>query len=248
MRKTTTSKAEKARLLRLYENRGEFWKNFTTDQRGSKEVVFILDEIDRRGKSLQEQAAQQAKADRKQAKADRKQAAIANAAAAAKAKADRVTAKGKAMDDRAAILAERKARGAEGRRITNRNAQRKYMADPINRLSNRVSTNLRTRLRGIGFVKGRRSWESLLGYTAGELRVHLENQFQRGMTWANYGKWHIDHIAPVASFRECSEEEFFQNCWSLKNLRPLWAAENQSRGGKMKRLRIAEKGQNTGVV
>jgi hypothetical protein len=241
MRKTTTSKAEKARLLRLYENRGEFWKNLTTDQRGSKEVVFILDEIDRRGKSLQEQVVQKVKADRMAASA-------AKAKAARKAKADRVLANGKAMDDRAAILAERTARGAEGRRITNRNSQRKYMADPINRLSNRVSTNLRTRLRGIGFVKGRRSWESLLGYTAGELRVHLENQFQRGMTWANYGKWHIDHIAPVASFRECSEEEFFQNCWSLKNLRPLWAAENQSRGGKMKRLRIAEKGQKTGVL
>jgi hypothetical protein len=241
MRKKTISEAEKARLLRLYENRGEFWKNLTTDQRGSKEVVFILDEIDRRGKSLQEQAARKVKADRMAASA-------AKAKAARKAKADRVLANGKAMDDRAAILAERKARGAEGRRITNRNSQRKYMADPINRLSNRVSTNLRTRLRGIGFVKGRRSWESLLGYTAGELRVHLENQFQRGMTWANYGKWHIDHIAPVASFRECSEEEFFQNCWSLKNLRPLWAAENQSRGGKMKRLRIAEKGQKTGVL
>lgn len=40
----------------------------------------------------------------------------------------------------------------------------------------------------------------LLGYDLSRLMRHLERQFQPGMTWANYGEWHIDHIRPLASF------------------------------------------------
>lgn len=75
--------------------------------------------------------------------------------------------------------------------------------------------------------KAGRRWESLVGYTLGDLTAHLERQFGKGMSWANYGQWHIDHIRPVASFTfSTAEDDDFKACWALTNLRPLWKAEN----------------------
>lgn len=73
-------------------------------------------------------------------------------------------------------------------------------------------------------------WELVVGYTLAKLKKHLEKRFKPGMTWANYGQWHIDHIRPVASFDFSStDSEAFRQCWAMKNLRPLWAWENWRR-------------------
>lgn len=41
------------------------------------------------------------------------------------------------------------------------------------------------------------------------------------------GRWHIDHIRPKSSFTYTSEDDAeFRDCWSLTNLRPLWAKDN----------------------
>jgi len=73
----------------------------------------------------------------------------------------------------------------------------------------------------------------ILGYTPEDLIVHLEKQFNEGMTWENYGEWHIDHIKPISSFIfECSEDEEFKKCWSLDNLQPMWGTENIKKGNK----------------
>lgn len=78
-----------------------------------------------------------------------------------------------------------------------------------------------------GRTKGGKGWQAILGYTADDLRAHLERQFQRGMTWDNYGEWHVDHILPVASFQyETVDSPEFLACWALTNLRPLWARDN----------------------
>jgi len=48
------------------------------------------------------------------------------------------------------------------------------------------------------------------------------------MSWENYGKWHVDHIVPVASFIWTSSDDAeFKACWALTNLRPLWADANR---------------------
>ena len=36
---------------------------------------------------------------------------------------------------------------------------------------------------------------------------HIKNQFVEGMSWANHGEWHIDHIIPLAS--AINEEELY---------------------------------------
>lgn len=62
------------------------------------------------------------------------------------------------------------------------------------------------------------------------LREHLERQFKDGMSWDNYGSWHIDHIVPLSS-ANCSEE--INKLCHYSNLQPLWAYDNLSKGDKI---------------
>jgi hypothetical protein len=71
----------------------------------------------------------------------------------------------------------------------------------------------------------------LVGCTKEEFWKHLEKQFKIGMTRKNYGRWHIDHIKPCASFDlTCSKQQL--KCFNYKNLQPLWASENLRKGVK----------------
>jgi hypothetical protein len=79
----------------------------------------------------------------------------------------------------------------------------------------------------------------IVGYSVHDLKKHLENKFEDGMSWDNYGKWHIDHIIPASSFKYRSYEDIeFKECWSLENLQPLWALDNIKKGAKLKNLVI----------
>jgi hypothetical protein len=65
----------------------------------------------------------------------------------------------------------------------------------------------------------------LIGCDINQLKKHLENKFKSGMTWDNYGVWHIDHIKPLCSFDLRDEGEVKKAC-HYSNLRPLWAEDN----------------------
>ncbi len=65
----------------------------------------------------------------------------------------------------------------------------------------------------------------LLGCSIEALRDYLSSKFQEGMTWDNYGRWHIDHIRPCASF-DLREPENQSSCFHYTNLQPLWAIDN----------------------
>jgi hypothetical protein len=69
-----------------------------------------------------------------------------------------------------------------------------------------------------------------LGCTIEELKIHLESQFEPGMTWENYGEWHIDHIILLSAFNLTKREELLVAC-HVTNLPPLWAKDNLSKGG-----------------
>jgi len=102
---------------------------------------------------------------------------------------------------------------------------------PEGLLNSRMTCAVRRALRG---GKNGRPWERLVGYTAEELRRHIERQFLPGMTWADAGKFHIDHIRPLASFHfDSAEHPDFRAAWALTNLRPMWAADNISKGAKL---------------
>lgn len=69
-----------------------------------------------------------------------------------------------------------------------------------------------------------------LGYTPEELKTHLESLFTKGMSWDNYGEWHIDHIIPLSKYQYTSTNDLsFKECWSLENLQPLWSKDNLSK-------------------
>ena len=69
----------------------------------------------------------------------------------------------------------------------------------------------------------------LVGCSMVKLRRHIASQFTEGMTWANMGAWHIDHIVPCAAF-DLSKPEHQQRCFNYKNLRPMWGGANISKG------------------
>jgi hypothetical protein len=79
-----------------------------------------------------------------------------------------------------------------------------------------------------------RKWELKLGYTIEELKEHLQSQFWDGMSFDNYGEWHIDHIVPQVAFSFTSPDDpAFRDCWGLHNLRPMWSEHNGSKGSLM---------------
>jgi hypothetical protein len=75
------------------------------------------------------------------------------------------------------------------------------------------------------------SSQNLLGYSAKELRAHLESQFEPGMTWDDRDAWHIDHVKPIAAFiAEGVKDPQVIN--ALSNLKPLWAKDNLAKGAR----------------
>lgn len=106
---------------------------------------------------------------------------------------------------------------------------------------NRIETDIsykilqRCRSRLYKAVKGytkSASTQKLIGCTPEELIIHIEQQFQEGMSWDNYGKWHIDHIIPCAAFDFSKKEEQLK-CFNYTNLQPLWAKDNFSKHDKI---------------
>lgn len=101
------------------------------------------------------------------------------------------------------------------------------------KLSCYTRTAIYTSLKESNVVKYSSTFD-LLGYSLDDLIKHLENLFTDGMTWDNYGEWHVDHIKPISSFNFDSEDcAEFKQCWSLDNLQPLWAKDNLSKGAKI---------------
>lgn len=107
-------------------------------------------------------------------------------------------------------------------------ARRKRLAgSPSERIRNATSARIWASLKG----RSDGALFSRLRYSAAELVSHLEARFLPGMTWQNYGKWHVDHIRPCASFDMTDEKDFIE-CWALENLQPLWAKDNLAKGAR----------------
>ena len=80
--------------------------------------------------------------------------------------------------------------------------------------------------------KNGRSWETLVGYTAEQLKQHLEKQFTSEMNWKNHGElWEIDHIKPCAVF-DLTDVNQQKECFNYINTQPLYKTDNRSKGDK----------------
>jgi hypothetical protein len=99
----------------------------------------------------------------------------------------------------------------------------------------RLLSNLRARVRGaIKFYKGEKLFRTmeLIGCSIHDVKLHLESKFTEGMSWENYGKWHIDHIIPCCAFNLIDPQEQLK-CFHYTNLQPLWAEDNLKKGDKI---------------
>ena len=96
----------------------------------------------------------------------------------------------------------------------------------------KLTHNMRGRIRSIFKAKKKGKTQKskvMLGAPYSEVKRYVENKFKKGMTWENYGEWHIDHIIPLSSAK--TEEEIIMLC-HYTNLQPLWAEENLKKGNK----------------
>ncbi len=128
---------------------------------------------------------------------------------------------------------EQKEKARARRRVSNRGPEyvvaqkewrNKYYSDPQKNLARAIRRRLYMARKAQ--CKSGKTLEHL-GCSWAELKLHLESQFQEGMTWDNYGQggWHIDHIQPLCAFDLTSEEDLRIVC-HYSNLRPLWQCDN----------------------
>ena len=105
------------------------------------------------------------------------------------------------------------------------------------RRQNDVDYRIKKNLRGRIYKAIKRNSKSLstmflIGCSIEELKTHLSSMFIEGMSWNNYGKWHIDHIKPCDSF-DLSDPTQQKECFHYSNLQPLWAIENIKKSNKL---------------
>lgn len=77
---------------------------------------------------------------------------------------------------------------------------------------------------------------TLIGCSIEALLIHIESQFELGMSWTNYGvgdgKWTLDHIRPCASF-DLTQDSERRVCFHFSNLRPSWFLDNCAKNSKV---------------
>lgn len=102
--------------------------------------------------------------------------------------------------------------------------------DPIFKLSAYARNMLRRVLRATGDIK-KGSTRDILGYDAEELKSHIESLFTDGMSWENYGEWHIDHKIPISllTLYGINDPAIIN---ALTNLQPMWALDNLVKGNR----------------
>jgi len=119
----------------------------------------------------------------------------------------------------------------EKNRTNSKKYREKNKTNPMHKLAHSMSQGIYDSLKE---NKKGMHWETLVNYNIKDLRKHLESQFVEGMSWDNYGKWHIDHIIPLSSFHFISPTDLeFRMCWDIRNLQPLWAFDNISKNNKL---------------
>jgi len=102
-------------------------------------------------------------------------------------------------------------------------------SDPVFKLTRRLRSLIYLKISTGGYTK-RSKTNDILGCTFDEFKTYIEGKFHSGMSWDNYGQWHLDHIVPVAS---AQTEEDVIRLNHHTNFQPLWAIDNLKKGRKV---------------
>ena len=98
------------------------------------------------------------------------------------------------------------------------------LCDPLEHLTGVVRCRIYTALKSDKEM----SSTEYLGCNIETLKQHIEQQFTEGMSWENYGEWHIDHKI-LLKYNKPSLEEVAKRL-HYTNTEPMWASENMSKG------------------
>lgn len=121
-------------------------------------------------------------------------------------------------------------------RQDNKSNMRNYIK---NRLDNEPIFRFKNNIRHLvlhSFRRGKKNFkktdrtEIILGCKIEEFINHISKKFTEGMSIENHGKWHIDHIIPLATAK--TEQDVIR-LTHYTNLQPLWAKDNLSKGSKI---------------
>lgn len=92
------------------------------------------------------------------------------------------------------------------------------------RLRNRIYYALQDKAASAATIK-------LIGCNVSFFIEHIQGLFKVGMTWENYGEWHLDHKKPLSWF-DLTKQEEREEAFNYKNCQPLWGVENISKGNR----------------
>ena len=120
--------------------------------------------------------------------------------------------------------------------------------DPVFKLRKTISQSIRAALIISLSSKNKNSCIKYLNYSIQELKEYLEGLFEPWMNWNNRGNynpqtwndndlltwtWQLDHIIPQSKLPYAGmEDENFNKCWALSNLRPYSAKQNLLDGNR----------------
>ena len=114
----------------------------------------------------------------------------------------------------------------------NEYAKKRRKNDSVYRMIYNVRSRTSFFCKSIKLGKNFSTIESI-GLDRNEFKKYIESLFTDGMTWNNYGEWHIDHIKPLCSAKTVDDVIKLTH---YTNLQPLWWIDNLSKGGKYQEL------------
>ena len=102
----------------------------------------------------------------------------------------------------------------------------KFLLNLKTNIKARIAHNLRTRI-GNAIRKGYKGGSAVrdLGCSIEKFQKYIASKFVNGMSWKNYGKWHLDHIKALSNFDLTNPIEFAIAA-HYTNYQPLWAIDN----------------------
>lgn len=104
----------------------------------------------------------------------------------------------------------------------------RYNSDELFKMKSDIRTRIRSCFKSYGGKE--KSSIEYLGCSIESYKEYLESKFAEGMTWDNYGEWHIDHVIPLASAKTKTE---LGALFHYKNTQPLWAEDNLRKRDKI---------------
>lgn len=110
----------------------------------------------------------------------------------------------------------------------NKKSKEKKKGDILFKLICRLRSRLSKSVRENKLVKKSKTID-ILGISIHEFKLYIESKFTDGMSWENYGDWHLDHIEPI-SYANNEEEVYKLSHYT--NFQPLMAFDNLSKGNR----------------